>query len=105
MAHLSAAKKWPSRNLPRRYPCELDISSGKCPDRSMPDNTSGLDRRELLIGLAATALGQSDPRMASARGRASVALKAKEAVMAPGPGQPEIPIWALQSSPPEQVVL
>lgn len=70
----------------------------------MPDNTSGLDRRELLIGLAATALGQSDPRMASARGRASVALEAKEAVMAPGPGQPEIPIWALQSSPPEPVV-
>lgn len=71
----------------------------------MPDNASGLARRELLIGLAATALGQSAPRMASARGRAGVALEAKEAVMAPGPGQPEIPIWALQSSPPEPVVL
>lgn len=70
----------------------------------MPDKTSGLDRRELLAGLAATALGQSAPGLTSARGRNGVALEATELVIATGPGQPEIPIWVLRSSPPEPVV-
>ena len=70
----------------------------------MPDKTSGLDRRELLAGLGATALSQCAPGPASAQGRAAITLEAKGAVIAPGPGQPEIPIWVLQSSPPEPVV-
>ena len=70
----------------------------------MPDKISGLDRRELLAGLAATALGQSAPRLASARGRNGVALEATELAIAIGSGQPEIPIWVLRSSPPEPAV-
>ena len=70
----------------------------------MPDKTSGLDRRELLAGLGIAALGQCTPRLASAQGRAGITLEAKGAVIAAGPGQPQIPIWALQSSPPEPVV-
>ncbi len=49
----------------------------------MPDKTSGLDRRELLAGLGATALSQCAPGLASAQGRAAVTLEAKGAVIAP----------------------
>jgi FtsP/CotA-like multicopper oxidase with cupredoxin domain len=66
----------------------------------MPDRTFGLDRRELVAALGAMAMGQCTPGLAFAQRRQRVTLEAKAAVIAPGPNQPEIPIWALQSSPP-----
>src|SRR5947209_11333700 len=71
----------------------------------MPNTTFGLDRREFVAGLGAAALLQCAPRhlsaQAAAPGRRRLVLEARAAVMAPAPGDPEIPIWALQSSPPE----
>jgi hypothetical protein len=85
--------------LPRKYPCELDISRGKCPH--------GLNARQnfrvgtrTLGGIGRYGLAQSTPGQTSARGRARVTLEAKGTVLAPGPSQPDILIWALQNSPP-----
>jgi FtsP/CotA-like multicopper oxidase with cupredoxin domain len=44
------------------------------------------------------------PGLGSAQRRPRVTLEAKAAVIAPGQNQPEIPIWALQSSPPDPVL-
>jgi FtsP/CotA-like multicopper oxidase with cupredoxin domain len=63
-----------------------------------------LDRRELLAALGATALGQCTPGLATAQGRSRVTLEAKAGVIAPSPGQSQIPIWALKSSPPDPVL-
>jgi len=67
----------------------------------MADRIFRLDRRELLAGLAATALGAAVPAFAAAQTRLSLKLQAKTGSMALRPGQPETPIWSLQSSPPD----
>jgi hypothetical protein len=103
-AHASAAKKRPSPNLLRSTRASWTYPAESGPHRSMPDRTFGLDRRELLAALGATAVGQCPPGLASARRRPSVTLEAKAAVIAPGQNQPEIPIWALQSSPPDPLL-
>ena len=59
-AHPSAAKKWPFSAL-RKYSPQLDISSGKWSASAMADRIFRLDRRELMAGLGAAALGPALP--------------------------------------------
>src|ERR1700687_5317388 len=54
-----------------------------------------LNRRELMAGLGAAALGPAIPPMAVAQGRPSLTLQAKAGAIALRPGQPETPIWSL----------
>ena len=61
----------------------------------MADRTLPLDRRELIAGLGAAALGPAIPPMAVAQGRTSLTLQAKAGAIALRPGQPETPIWSL----------
>ncbi len=64
----------------------------------MADRIFRLDRREFLAGLGAmTALGAGVPEIAAAQSH----LRANAGSIALRPGQPETPIWSLQSSPPE----
>ncbi len=67
----------------------------------MADRIFRLDRRELLAGLGAAALGPAMPGIAAAQGRPRLMLQAKAGVIALRPGQPETPIWSLQGSPPD----
>lgn len=71
----------------------------------MADRIFRLDRRELLAGLGAAALGQAVPDFAAAQSRLSLKLQAKAGSIALRPGQPETPIWSLQGSPPDPVRL
>lgn len=57
-----------------------------------------LDRRELLAGLGAVALG---PAAASAQRRTPLTLQVKTSVIALRPKQPSTPIWSLQVIPPD----
>src|SRR5215203_3498775 len=54
-----------------------------------------LNRRELIAGLGAAALGPVLPSSAGAQARVPVALQAKADVLALRPGGPETPIWSL----------
>jgi FtsP/CotA-like multicopper oxidase with cupredoxin domain len=67
----------------------------------MADRFFRLDRRELLAGLGAAALGSAVPDIAAAQNRLSLKLQAKAGSIALRPAQPEIPIWSLQGSPPD----
>ena len=67
----------------------------------MADRIFGLDRRELLAGLGAAAIGPAMPGIAVAQSRLSLKLQAKAGSIALRPGQPETPIWSLQGSPPD----
>ncbi len=67
----------------------------------MADRIFRLDRRELLAGLGAAALGPGLPDIAAAQSRLSLKLQAKPGGIALRPGQPESPIWALQGSLPD----
>jgi FtsP/CotA-like multicopper oxidase with cupredoxin domain len=53
-----------------------------------------VNRRELIAGLAAAALGPAMPPTASAQGRPSLLLQAKAGVLGLRPGQAETPIWS-----------
>ena len=53
------------------------------------------DRRQLLAGLAATALAPMMPSFAKAQARPSLALQARESIVALRPGGPDTPIWTL----------
>src|SRR5215216_3919661 len=55
-----------------------------------------LDRRELMAGLGAAALGPVWPATGFAQGRPSLALQAKPATLALRPQGPATPIWSLQ---------
>src|SRR5712664_575356 len=61
----------------------------------MADRIFPLNRRELMAGLGAAALGPAIPQMAVAQGRPSVILRANAGAIALRPGQPETPIWSL----------
>ncbi len=61
----------------------------------MADRIFPLNRRELMAGLGAAALGPAIPPMAVAQGRTSLTLQAKAGAIALRPGQPETPIWSL----------
>jgi FtsP/CotA-like multicopper oxidase with cupredoxin domain len=61
----------------------------------MADRIFPLNRRELMAGLGAAALGPAIPPMAVAQGRPSLTLQAKAGAIALRPGQPETPIWSL----------
>jgi FtsP/CotA-like multicopper oxidase with cupredoxin domain len=63
----------------------------------MADRIFGLDRRELMAGLGAAVLGPAIPGIAAAKGRRSLALRAKAGTLALRPGAPETPIWSLQN--------
>jgi FtsP/CotA-like multicopper oxidase with cupredoxin domain len=67
----------------------------------MADRIFRVDRRELLAGLGATALGAAAPDIASAQSRPPLKFTAKAGTIALRPGQAETPIWSLQSSPPD----
>jgi FtsP/CotA-like multicopper oxidase with cupredoxin domain len=54
-----------------------------------------LDRRGLIAGLGAAALGSALPSRASAQGRVSVALQAKADVLRLRPGGPDTAVWSL----------
>jgi len=61
----------------------------------MADRIFPLNRRELMAGLGAAALGPAIPPMAVAQGRPSLTLQAKAGAIALRPGAPETPIWSL----------
>src|SRR6202171_4919765 len=61
----------------------------------MADRIFPLNRRELMAGLGAAALGPAMPPMAVAQGRPSLTLQAKAGAIALRPWQPETPIWSL----------
>ena len=62
----------------------------------MADRILPLNRRELVAGLAAIALGSATPTMAAPQGRRSLLLQAKAGVFALRPGGPDTPVWSLQ---------
>jgi FtsP/CotA-like multicopper oxidase with cupredoxin domain len=64
----------------------------------MADRIFQLDRRELLAGLGAAALGAIPPDRATAQSRLSLKLLARAGSIALRPGQPETPIWSLQGT-------
>ena len=57
---------------------------------------SGLDRRQLIAGLGAVALGPLSPTAGLAQGRPSVSLLARAESLPLRPDAPVTPIWALQ---------
>ena len=61
----------------------------------MADRIFPLNRRELMAGLGAAALGPAIPPMAVAQGRPSLILRANAGVAAIRQGGPETPIWSL----------
>ena len=61
----------------------------------MADRIFPLNRRELMAGLGAAALGPAIPPMAVAQGRPAMTLHAKADVIALRPGGPDTPIWSL----------
>jgi len=61
----------------------------------MADRIFPLNRRELMAGLGAAALGPAIPPMAIAQGRPSLILRANAGVAAIRQGGPETPIWSL----------
>jgi FtsP/CotA-like multicopper oxidase with cupredoxin domain len=79
---------------------------------AMADRILLLDRRELLAGLGAAALGPAMPSMADAQGRQSthestrerpsLALQAKADTIALRPGGPDTPIWSLAGPTPDR---
>jgi FtsP/CotA-like multicopper oxidase with cupredoxin domain len=69
---------------------------------AMTDRILRLDRRELLAGLGAAALGPAMPAMATAQARPSLALQAKADSIALRPGGPETAIWSLAGVTPDQ---
>jgi FtsP/CotA-like multicopper oxidase with cupredoxin domain len=64
----------------------------------MADRIFRLDRRELLAGLGAAALGPAMPHSAAAQARFRLTLQARAGTIDLRPGQPT-PIWSLQASP------
>jgi FtsP/CotA-like multicopper oxidase with cupredoxin domain len=67
----------------------------------MTNRVFPLTRRRLLTGLGATALGPATPLAATAQGRTALVMQAKPGAAMLRPGQPEVPIWSLLTSPPE----
>jgi FtsP/CotA-like multicopper oxidase with cupredoxin domain len=61
----------------------------------MADSIFPVNRRELLAGLGAAALGPAMAPIAIAQGRPSLILQAKAGVIALHPGEPDTPIWSL----------
>jgi FtsP/CotA-like multicopper oxidase with cupredoxin domain len=55
------------------------------------------DRRELIVGLGAVAIGPLLPSLAAAEARPSLALQAKAGAIALRPGQADTPIWSIGS--------
>ncbi len=68
----------------------------------MADRIFPLNRRELMAGLGAAALGPAIPPMAVAQGRPSLTLQAKAGAIALRPGGPETPIWSLGGPAPDR---
>jgi FtsP/CotA-like multicopper oxidase with cupredoxin domain len=61
----------------------------------MADRILRLDRRELMAGLAAAALGPAMPGMAAVPPRPALLLQARAGVIALRPGGPDTAIWSL----------
>ena len=68
----------------------------------MAERIFPLNRRELMAGLGAAALGPAIPPMAVAQGRPSLTLQAKAGAIALRPGGPETPIWSLGGPAPDR---
>jgi FtsP/CotA-like multicopper oxidase with cupredoxin domain len=68
----------------------------------MADRIFPLNRRELMAGLGAAALGPAIPPTAVAQGRPSLMLQAKAGAIALRPGGPETPIWSLDGPTPDR---
>lgn len=64
----------------------------------MADRIPGLNRRELLAGLGAAAIGPAVPGIAAAPGHQPLTLQARAGTIALRPGQPDTPIWSLQGA-------
>jgi FtsP/CotA-like multicopper oxidase with cupredoxin domain len=67
----------------------------------MADRVVRLDRRELMAGLGAAALGPAMPGIVAAQGRPALVLHAKAGFIALRPGAPATPIWSLQGPAPD----
>jgi FtsP/CotA-like multicopper oxidase with cupredoxin domain len=65
----------------------------------MADRTFPVSRRQLLVGLGATALGPTIPFIAAAQGRALL-LQAKSGGVSLRPGETDTPAWLLESPTP-----
>jgi FtsP/CotA-like multicopper oxidase with cupredoxin domain len=74
----------------------LDISSGKWSASFMTSRVFPLNRRRLLTGMGAVALGPAVPPVA-AQGPAILALQATPEIAALRPGQPSTPVWSLRT--------
>src|ERR1700676_2994298 len=103
-----AAKKWPSPSFPGGTSRRLDVSSlaGHIQRKMvrinlMVDRTLRLDRRELMAGLAASALGPAMPATAAVQSRPTLSLQARAGTLALRPGGPQTPIWSLAGQAPD----
>jgi FtsP/CotA-like multicopper oxidase with cupredoxin domain len=67
----------------------------------MADRILRLDRRKLLAGLGAAALGPAMPGVATAQRHPSLALQAKAGVIALHSGGPDTSIWSLDGPAPD----
>jgi FtsP/CotA-like multicopper oxidase with cupredoxin domain len=67
----------------------------------MADRILRLDRRELMAGLAAAALGPAVPATATVASRPVLLLQARAAVVPLRPGGPDTPIWSLAGPAPD----
>jgi FtsP/CotA-like multicopper oxidase with cupredoxin domain len=70
----------------------------------MADGIFRLDRRELVAGLGAAALGVAMPRIAAAQARPSLMLQANAGAIALRPGAANTPIWLLLGPTPEREI-
>jgi FtsP/CotA-like multicopper oxidase with cupredoxin domain len=61
----------------------------------MAERILRLDRRELMAGLAAAALGPAMPGMAAVPARPALLLRARAGVVALRPDGPDTPVWSL----------
>jgi FtsP/CotA-like multicopper oxidase with cupredoxin domain len=67
----------------------------------MAERILGLNRRELMAGLGAAALGPVLPGIGAAELRPSLMLQAKVGAIGLRPGAPDTPIWTLQGPAPD----
>src|SRR5258708_16521653 len=70
------------------------------PHRPMSDRILQLDRRALMAGLGAAALGPALASIAGAQGRPSLTLRPNAGLIAFRPRGPHTPTWSLQRPTP-----
>jgi FtsP/CotA-like multicopper oxidase with cupredoxin domain len=100
-AHRFAAKKWPYQSISNEASVTGHIRPKMVRIDSMADRILPLNRRELMAGLGAAALGAGMPSIAAAQGRPSLTLQGKTEVRTLRSGGPDTPIWSLEGPIPD----